>query len=430
MNNCWFRVKLNVCRPHRGEIGLMFEHPAQPGNQAGGWMACQAHLETAESAQSLKKSMSAPFMSTSSAQYSMDEVRKHSTRDSAWIVVHGHVYDCTSFLKDHPGGTDSILINAGTDCTEEFDSIHSDKAKMLLDMYRIGELAASDNSSDNLNLMTIRENSKVSTVALANPREKVRCTLVYKKEISHDVRLFRFALPSSDQVLGLPVGKHIFLYATIDGKPCMRAYTPTSPIDQVGHFDLVIKIYFKGENLNFPNGGLLSQHLESLPLGSTIDIKGPVGHIEYNGCGNFVVNGKNIFAKRLALIAGGTGITPVYQVIQAVLRNQPEDTNEMHLVYANRTEDDILLREELDRLAGEHPDRLKVWYVISRVKWAEQEWCYSVGYVNESILQEHVPTGGPETVALACGPPQMIQSAVLPNLEKLNYDLANCCFVF
>lgn len=430
MNNCWFRVKFNVCKPHKGEIGVMFEHPAQPGNQSGGWMARQAHVETTESAQTLKKSMSAPFMNTSTTQYSMAEVHKHSTRDSAWIVVHGHVYDCTSFLKDHPGGTDSILINAGTDCTEEFDAIHSDKAKTLLDMYRIGELSALEDSSNALNLTTISENSKGSAVALANPREKVQCKLVYKENISHDVRLFRFALPSSDQVLGLPVGKHIFVYATIDGKICMRAYTPTSPGDTVGHFDLVIKIYFKGENPNSPNGGLLSQHLESLPIGSTIDIKGPTGHIEYTGCGKFAVDGKNILAKRLAMIAGGTGITPVYQVIQAVLRNQPEDTTEMHLVYANRTEDDILLREELDRLAREYPNRLKVWYVVSRVKRVEEEWRYSVGRINESILREHVPAGGPDTVGLICGPPQMIKAAVLPNLEKMNYDITNSCFVF
>ena len=50
MNNCWFRVKINPCRPHKGEIGLVFEHPTQPGNQPGGWMARQKHLEVAEAA--------------------------------------------------------------------------------------------------------------------------------------------------------------------------------------------------------------------------------------------------------------------------------------------------------------------------------------------------------------------------------------------
>ncbi|KAG6490738.1 hypothetical protein ZIOFF_052048 [Zingiber officinale] len=42
------------------------------------------------------------------------------------------------------------------------------------------------------------------------------------------------------------VGKHIFFYATIDGKLCMRAYTQTSPVDVVGHFELLVKMEGEG----------------------------------------------------------------------------------------------------------------------------------------------------------------------------------------
>jgi cytochrome b involved in lipid metabolism len=63
----------------------------------------------------------------------MLETRKHELQESGWIVVHSHVYDCTKILKDHPGGTDNILINDGTSCTKEFHTIDSDKAKTLLD---------------------------------------------------------------------------------------------------------------------------------------------------------------------------------------------------------------------------------------------------------------------------------------------------------
>lgn len=60
----------------------------------------------------------------------------------------------------------------------------------------------------------------------------------------------------------------------------------------------------------------MSQHLESLPIGSVLDVKGPLGHIQYTGKGNFTVHGgRNKFARRLAMIAGGTGITPIYQVM-------------------------------------------------------------------------------------------------------------------
>ncbi|KAJ6352806.1 hypothetical protein OIU76_001925 [Salix suchowensis] len=443
MNNCWFRVKTNVCKRHRGEIGIVFEHPTVPGNQSGGWMAKQRHLEKSSDIQTLKKSVSTPFMNTISKTFSTAEVKKHDSADSAWIIVHGHVYDCTRFLKDHPGGTDSILINAGTDCTEEFEAIHSDKAKKMLEGYRIGELVnsaaySSDSNTSSPNnsvhgpsntakipLAPIREIAPIRNGALV-PREKIPCKLIKKEILSHDVRLFRFALPSEDQVLGLPVGKHIFLCATVNDKLCMRAYTPTSSVDVVGHFDLVIKVYFKGVHPKVPNGGQMTQYLDSLSLGSVIDVKGPLGHVEYAGRGKLLVHDKPKFAKKLTMLAGGTGITPIYQVIQAVLKD-PEDKTEMYVVYASRTEDDILLREELDSWAKEH-ERLKVWHVIQ--KSTKEGWQYSTGIVTESILREHVPEGSEDTLALACGPPPMIQFAVKPNLEKMNYDIKNSLIVF
>lgn len=53
------------------------------------------------------------------------------------------VYDGTPFLKEHPGGADSILLVAGTDATEEFNAIHSEKAKKQLLQYAIGRLGSS-----------------------------------------------------------------------------------------------------------------------------------------------------------------------------------------------------------------------------------------------------------------------------------------------
>lgn len=448
MNNCWFRVRSNVCKRHKGEIGIVFEHPTQPGNQSGGWMAKEKHLDS-ESNTTLKKSVSTPFMNTTSSKtYSLSEVEKHNSPQSAWIIIQGHIYDCTRFLNDHPGGADSILINAGTDCTEEFDAIHSDKAKKMLEDYRIGELVtttyASDSTSNSPNisvhgphrtssedisflvtpLAPIKEITPVKSVALT-PREKIPCKLVAKTSISHDVRLFRFALPSEDQVLGLPVGKHIFVCATIEGKLCMRAYTPSSSIDEVGYFDLVVKIYFKNVHPKFPDGGLMSQHLDSLPIGAAIDIKGPLGHIEYTGRGHFLVNGKPKFAKKLAMLAGGTGITPIYQVAQAILKD-PEDETEMYVVYANRTEDDILLREELDAWAKKY-ERFKVWYVVEN---GREGWEYSVGFITDTIMREHLPDGSDGSLALACGPPPMIKFAVQPNLLKMNYDTTDSLLVF
>ena len=66
--------------------------------------------------------------SSSSKLISMTEVRKHNKEEDVWIIVNNKVYDCTEYLDLHPGGADSILINAGEDATEDFVAIHSTKA--------------------------------------------------------------------------------------------------------------------------------------------------------------------------------------------------------------------------------------------------------------------------------------------------------------
>jgi cytochrome-b5 reductase len=142
------------------------------------------------------------------------------------------------------------------------------------------------------------------------------------QEISHDTRVFRYALPSADQVLGLPIGKHLMVTATVDGKLVSRAYTPISSDDDVGYFELLIKVYFKNVHPKFPEGGKITQYLESLALGDEIEVLGPKGCITYLGHGRLRVEDK---LKRtnpptfrqcstIGMIAGGSGITPMLQV--------------------------------------------------------------------------------------------------------------------
>src|ERR1700755_2408563 len=53
-----------------------------------------------------------------------DEVAKHNSRDSCWVILYGQVWDVTEFLPEHPGGANIILKLAGKDATEEYDPIH------------------------------------------------------------------------------------------------------------------------------------------------------------------------------------------------------------------------------------------------------------------------------------------------------------------
>lgn len=56
--------------------------------------------------------------------FTFDEVQQHRSKDSCWVILYGNVYDVTSFLPEHPGGSKIILQLAGTDATEEYDPIH------------------------------------------------------------------------------------------------------------------------------------------------------------------------------------------------------------------------------------------------------------------------------------------------------------------
>lgn len=260
-----------------------------------------------------------------------------------------------------------------------------------------------------------------------DPNTKISCKLIERREITHDTRVFRYALPSKEHVLGLPVGKHIMISTKIDGKLESRAYTPISSDDEVGYFDLLIKVYFRNVHPRFPDGGKITQYLESLSLGDTIDVLGPKGCITYEGHGRLKVEDKLKRSNppsyrqcsKIGMIAGGSGITPMLQVIRYILKNA-NDKTEVFLLYANQTEDDILLREELERCAKD--PRVKLWYTLDR---PGNTWKYSQGFVSEEMLREHFLPYSPDTQVVMCGPPPMLKFACIPNLEKLGFTANN-----
>lgn len=260
--------------------------------------------------------------------------------------------------------------------------------------------------------------------------------------LSHDTVRFRFNLPKSAPVLGLPIGKHFKVFApnmkgVKDGewngredseageKEIERKYTPTSSDDDIGHVDLVIKVYKGGVIDRFPDGGKMSQYLDTLKVGDKVTITGPVGMNEYKGRGTFMIGRKELTCKHLGMMAGGTGITPMLQVITAILKDKA-DTTKISLLYANQTENDILVRDMLDSLAKEHPSRFKVWYTLDR---PPEGWAFSTGFITDTMIKEHLPAADADSLVLMCGPPPMVKFACQQNLDKLGFSKAQqVCF--
>jgi cytochrome-b5 reductase len=120
--------------------------------------------------------------------------------------------------------------------------------------------------------------------------------LVEKRAISHNTALYRFGLPSAQDSLDLPIGQHVSAMAVLEGKEVFRSYTPTSLSTDKGFFDLVVKAY--------PTG-LLSKHFGEMQVGNSLQFRGPKGNFLY----------KPNMCRALGMIAGGTGITPMLQVL-------------------------------------------------------------------------------------------------------------------
>lgn len=178
---------------------------------------------------------------------------------------------------------------------------------------------------------------------------------------------YRFSLPKDTDILGLPIGRHISLAATIAGQPkeVVRSYTPISSDETPGYFDLLIKSY--------PTGNI-SKHMAGLKIGQTMKVKGPKGAMVYTP--NMV--------RHLGMIAGGTGITPMLQIIRAIVRERSKgDRTEVDLIFANVNPDDILLKEDLDTLATQDP-KFRVYYVLNN---PPEGWNGGVGFVTAEMIK-------------------------------------------
>lgn len=227
-----------------------------------------------------------------------------------------------------------------------------------------------------------------------------------KTIISHNVAIYRFALPTPTSILGLPIGQHISIGAVLpqpDGthKEVVRSYTPISGDHQPGHFDLLIKSYPQGN---------ISRHVASLAVGQALRVRGPKGAFVY--APNMV--------RAFGMVAGGTGITPMLQVVRAIVRGRREgDRTQVDLVFANVTEQDILLREDLDQLAREDSG-FRVHYVLDR---PPEGWTGGVGYVTAEMLQKWLPKPADDVKILLCGPPPMV-SGLKKATESLGFKKA------
>ncbi len=103
----------------------------------------------------------------------------------------------------------------------------------------------------------------------------------------------------------------------------------------------------------------------------------------------------------VALIGGGSSITPLYQHLNHAL-NDPANRTRYTLLYANVAEADILLRDELATLQCAHPHTFKVMHTLDN---PPSRWSGMKGYISREFIKAHVPSAekGNKIKVLICG---------------------------
>ena len=183
--------------------------------------------------------------------------------------------------------------------------------------------------------------------------------------------------------LGLACGQHLVCYCG----ETSRKYTPTET--RVGSFDLIVKVY--------PDG-VLGNHMNKLNIGDDLVVAGrPVGKNLYLGNGEFTVSNRQITTRSIVFICAGSGITPIYAILQKMIEHN--DTGiDTKVLYVNKTYDDIILRDKLNVMNNEN-DNISVRFSLTR---PDADWPGLKGRPTKEMIQD-IFTKEKEQVVVICG---------------------------
>nr|XP_060481882.1 NADH-cytochrome b5 reductase-like isoform X3 [Panthera onca] len=218
-----------------------------------------------------------------------------------------------------------------------------------------------------------------------NPETFLAFRISAVDRLTKDTYRVRFALPRNSR-LGLRPGQHLILRGKVDDLEIQRAYTPISPANAEGYFEVLIKCY---------QTGLMSRYVESWSAGDTAFWRGPFGDFFYK---------PNQYGE-LLMLASGTGLAPMVPVLQSITDNA-EDETFVTLVGCFKTFEGIYLKTFLQEQARFW--NVRTFFVLSQENSPEQlPWSYRektrFGRLAQDLIEELVGSCRRKPFALVCG---------------------------
>lgn len=225
-------------------------------------------------------------------------------------------------------------------------------------------------------------------------------TVVEIRQETETVKSLVFDVP---EWTGHAAGQHIDVRLTAeDGYQAQRSYSIASPPEDKLLMLTVERI----------EDGEVSPYLtEGLQVGDQIELRGPIG-------GYFVwkANDEKNDDSPLFLVAGGSGIVPLMAMIRH--RDVAGSKVPTKLLYSSRTFEDVIYREELDRLAAEDPS-LQVTHTLTRRQ--PENWTGFRRRIDGAMLAETAWQAAEKPHAFSCGPTALVET-VATYLQELGYE--------
>ncbi len=182
-------------------------------------------------------------------------------------------------------------------------------------------------------------------------------------------------------------GQHLTLRWPPNGE-ARRNYSICSPVG--GPLRIGVK--------RIPDGEFSTYALESMRVGDVLQVMTPSGR--------FTTELDPANHKHYAMIAAGSGVTPVLSIMSTILAVEPD--SRVTLLYGNRTQRTIMFLEELEDLKNRHPARLQLMHFLSRE--AQEVELFSGRLDNDRIERVLVTLLPVETVDewFLCGPFELV----------------------
>lgn len=209
------------------------------------------------------------------------------------------------------------------------------------------------------------------------------CTIRDIRRLSPTTCLYKleFDRPSK-QYQDRPIQSVLLKHSDIQ---IQRHYTPIyiSPTSVM----LLVKYYENGE---------MSPWIHRKRVGDQVELRGPFLEWKWD----------EHRWKKVLFIVGGTGITPAYQLLSYIFQDGNQHIPMFHLMYANRSPDQILLKDELNQLQEKYPEKLKITYFVDESPENEVSSEYLIRMISlQDINYAFSPSNhvDSDTIALVCG---------------------------